>query len=164
MADPPVDLRSSELEKKESYRREDELVRRYAAAGVAVSSLLATAVCASALTWHNAWPPDVLRTAIAVFAASAAAMGVRAIDGPLNLAASRRGASGHSDAVSLGLLWLGWFAAIMAAMLLTHLATEARSSPSAEKAACKVTCTAKATGAKVSAECTPAQPLGAAAC
>lgn len=163
MADPPADLRSSELA-KETYRRRDEIVRRYAAAGAATASIVAAAICASALTWQIAWPRDVLRTAIAVFAASAAVMGVRAIDGPLSLAAPRRGASGHSDAVSLGLLWLSWFAAIMAAMLLAHLATKERSSSDVTKAACKVTCTAKAAGAKASAECAPVQPLGAAAC
>ena len=163
MADPPVDLRSSELA-EEAYRRKDELARRYAAAGTAAASLVAAAICASALTWQIAWPRDVLRTAIAVFAASAAVMGVRAIDGPLSLAAPRRGASGHSDAVSLGLLWLGWFGAIMAAMLLAHLATTERSSSSVAKAPCTVGRTAKATGGKASAECDPVQPLGAAAC
>lgn len=163
MANPPDDLRSSELA-AEAYRRKDELVRRYFAAGTAATSLVAAAICAWALTRQNAWPSDVLRTAIAVFAASAAVMGVRAIDGPLSLAAPRRGASGHSDAVSFGLLWLGWFAVIMAAMLLAHLVTTERNSSSVAKAPCTITCTAKATGAKASAECSPVQPLGAAAC
>ena len=126
--------------------------------------MLLAGVCASALTWQVAWPSDVLRTAIGVFTASAAVMGVRAIDGPLSLAASRRGASGHSDAVSLGLLWLGWFAAIMAAMLLAHVAARERASSGVAKASCTVTCSAKVTGAKASAECAPAQPVAAAAC
>ena len=164
MADLPVDLRSSELA-EDARRRKDELVRRFAAAGMAAASLVAAVFCALALTWWIALPSDVLRTAIAVFAASGAVMGVRAIDGPLSLAAPRRGASGHSDAVSLGLLWLGWFAAIMTAMLLAHLETTERSSLGvAKKAPCTVACTAKATGAKASAECAPIQPLGAAAC
>jgi hypothetical protein len=163
VADPPVDLRSSELA-EEARRRDDEVVRRRIAARAGIASLLLAGVCASALTWQVAWPSDVLRTAIGVFTASAAVMGVRAIDGPLSLAASRRGASGHSDAVSLGLLWLGWFAAIMAAMLLAHVAVRERGSSGVAKASCTVTCSAKVTGAKASAECAPAQPVGAAAC
>lgn len=163
MADPPIDLRSSELA-AEASRRKDELVRRYAAGVTATASLVTAVICASALTWHTAWPRDVLRTAIAVSAASTAVMGVRAIDGPLSLGAPRRGASGHSDAASFGLLWLGWFGAIMAAMLLAHLATTERSWSGVAKAPCTVACTAKATGAKASAECAPVQPLGAGAC
>ncbi len=163
MADPPVDLRSSELA-EEGGRRRDELVRRWAATGAAVASLVIAAICASALTWQIAWPSDVLRTAVAMFTASAAVMGVRAIDGPLNLATSRRGTVGHSDAVSLGLLWLGWFAAIMAAMLLAHLATRQPRSSRTSKPACATMCSAKATGAKASTECTPVPPIGGAAC
>lgn len=163
MADPPVDLRSSELV-EEAGRRRDELVRRRTATGAAITSLVIAAICASALTWQIAWPSDVLRTAVAMFTASAAVMGVRAIDGPLSLATSRRGTSGHSDAVSLGLLWLGWFAAIMAAMLLAHLATRQPSPPNTSKPTCATMCSAKATEAKASAECAPVLPIGGAAC
>lgn len=163
MADPPLDLRSSELA-EETRRRNDEIVRRYASAGAGTASLLVAGICATALTWQIAWPSDVLRTAVAVFTASAAVMVVRAIDGPLSLAAPRRGTSSHSDAVSLGLLWLGWFVAIMASMLLAHLATAERSPSSKHKAACTVTCSAKGSGAKASAECAPVQSIGAAAC
>jgi hypothetical protein len=163
VADPPIDLRSSELA-EDARRRKNELVRRFAAAGIAVMSLAAAVFCALALMWGIVQLNDVLRTAIAMFAASGAVMGVRAIDGPLSLPAPRRGASGHSDAASLGLLWLGWFAAIMAAMLLAHLATAERSSSSVPKAVCTVTCSAKATGAKASAECVPVKPVGAATC
>jgi hypothetical protein len=159
------ELRSSELDPDRS-RRQDELNRRFGATAISVTALIATGLCGAAMIWFPAWPTDVLRTAFAGCFASFVVMAARAIDGPLGFASPRRGTGGHSDAVALGLVWLGWFAAITAALLLAGLKPTRHGAAEITMAApaCRTTCTAKASGSQASISCVQAAANGARPC
>lgn len=102
--------------------RAAELRRRWTAACVGSACAIAATLVLLTLMRYTGRPLDgVLRSLVALLIAMALVLGARALDGPVKLKEDRRGQVASSPATAAVLLWLGCFAAIMAAFLVSDL-------------------------------------------
>lgn len=102
--------------------RAAELRRRWTAACVGSACAIAATLVLLTLMRYTGRPLDgVLRSLVALLIAMALVLGARALDGPVKLKEDRRGQAASSPAAAAVMLWLGCFAAIMAAFLVSDL-------------------------------------------
>lgn len=112
------------MEEQAAVRAEQaaEVRRRWMAACLCVASAIAAAFALLAMVRFPGHVSDsILRSLLAMLLGATLVLGARALDGPIRLREHRRGQSASSEAAAALVLWLGCFAAIMAALLASDL-------------------------------------------
>lgn len=112
------------MEEQAAVRAEHaaEVRRRWIAACLCVASAIAAAFALLAMAKFPGHVSDsILRSLLAMLLGATLVLGARALDGPIRLREHRRGQSASSEAAAALVLWLGCFAAIMAALLASDL-------------------------------------------
>lgn len=102
--------------------REAEGRRRWTAAGLCAACAVAAAFVLLIMTKFPGHLSDsMLRALVALLLGATLVLGARALDGPIRLREHRRGQKTSSEAAAALMLWLGCFAALMTAFLVSDL-------------------------------------------
>lgn len=99
-----------------------EVRRRWTAASVSAACAIAAAFILLVMTRFPGHLSDtILRSLLAMLLATALVLGARALDGPVRFREQGRGQNTSSEAAAALMLWLGCFATMIAAFLVSDL-------------------------------------------
>lgn len=112
----------SDEKKAARIERAAEIGRRWTATGIGGACVIAAAfVLLAMVRFPGHRSESVLRPLVALLLAAALVLGARALDGPIRTREHRRGHGTSSEATAALVMWLGCFATIMAAFLVSDV-------------------------------------------